>query len=128
MGTLIAIAILVIATVWVYRDARQRGKSAGSAFWWSLGTAALLIVFLPLWLLTRPRLPEERAGASVPRLCIHCGKYYDGNPSFCPNCGHSLASVAGNLCSRCGKPYDGNPAYCPNCGNTLVPTPVRGGD
>jgi hypothetical protein len=28
--------------------------------------------------------PPKRAS-----LCIHCGKYYEGNPSFCPNCGKS---------------------------------------
>ena len=23
-------------------------------------------------------------------LCAHCGKYYEGSPKFCPNCGHAL--------------------------------------
>jgi len=23
-------------------------------------------------------------------LCSHCGKYYQGNPNFCPNCGRRL--------------------------------------
>ena len=24
------------------------------------------------------------------KLCPHCGKYYQGNPNFCPNCGNKL--------------------------------------
>jgi hypothetical protein len=88
-GLLIALAV----GCWVYTDARKRGKSATEAFFWCLGVALLMIVCLPIWLVTRPKLPEEQgAGAvagvsSTPRLCAHCGKYYAGDPAFCPNCG-----------------------------------------
>ena len=40
-----------------------------------------------------PLQERTATGASVPRLCIHCGKYYDGNPSYCPNCGHAVKAV-----------------------------------
>lgn len=23
-------------------------------------------------------------------LCVHCGKYYEGKPTFCPNCGSKV--------------------------------------
>jgi uncharacterized membrane protein len=86
----IGLLIALIVAIWVYSDAKKRGKSSGSAFLWFLGTFLLLIVFLPIWLITRPKLPSELPTTSTPQLCVHCGKYYEGNPSYCPNCGHEL--------------------------------------
>src|SRR5437660_10052660 len=40
---------------WVRRDALSRGKRKDVARCWAVGTFLLMIVFLPLWLLTRPR-------------------------------------------------------------------------
>jgi hypothetical protein len=100
MGTLIALAILVAASAWVYSDAKTRGKGDGEALIWSILTFALLIVFLPLWLIMRPVTPGEVVSPTlaVPqggvKLCARCGKYYDGDPSFCPNCGESLQAQA----------------------------------
>ena len=31
-------------------------------------------------------------GFAGSKLCPHCGKYYQGNPNFCPNCGGRLKS------------------------------------
>jgi len=93
---LLLLVIPFIVGIWVYTDAKRRGKSGGSAFLWFLGNFALLIVFLPLWLITRPKLPGELQPAATPRLCIHCGKYYEGNPSYCPNCGHELKGGSSN--------------------------------
>ena len=87
---IIGVLIALIVGIWVYSDAKKRGKSSGSAFGWFLGTFLLLIVFLPIWLITRPKLPTELPATSRPKLCIHCGKYYDGNPSYCPNCGKKI--------------------------------------
>jgi hypothetical protein len=84
--------------LWVAGDAEKRGKSKGAAFLWFLGTWMLLIVFWPVWLLTRPKLPSELPIVrfqSEPQLCCHCGKYYDRDPIFCPNCGQSLKQLAG---------------------------------
>jgi hypothetical protein len=33
------------------------------------------------------------ATAATPHLCIHCGKYYAGNPAYCPNCGHAIQTA-----------------------------------
>ena len=88
IGLLIALGV----GIWVYTDAKKRGKTSGSAFVWFLGVFFLLIIFLPAWLITRPKLPEEvkTTEQHQPKLCPHCGKYYEGSPSFCPNCGQSL--------------------------------------
>lgn len=80
---------------WVYSDAKKRGRS-DSAVGWAIGTFLLLIIVLPAWLITRPKAPEEGATIGKPILCIHCGKYCDGNPTFCPNCGHEIAERSNN--------------------------------
>lgn len=87
---LIGLFIAFIVALWVFSDAKARGKSGGSAFLWFLGTFILLIIFLPLWLIVRPKLSSEFVVTEKPKLCAHCGKYYEGIPSFCPNCGESL--------------------------------------
>jgi len=33
------------------------------------------------------------ATAAPPHLCIHCGKYYAGDPAYCPNCGHAIKAA-----------------------------------
>ena len=79
---IIGVLLLLIATGWVYRDAKDRGSD--SPVGWAIGTFLLLIVFLPLYLIRRPTKNKSL------KLCHHCGKYYDGTPSFCSHCGKSL--------------------------------------
>lgn len=53
-GLLVALA----AAAWVLYDGRRRGLAWIRAFFWSLATFLVLIVFLPLWLFMRPPLPR----------------------------------------------------------------------
>jgi hypothetical protein len=85
------IVVLAIA-FWVFSDARARGKSLLVALFWFFGTMMLMIVFLPLWLLVRPKWGYEVVDSNKQTMCIHCGKYYEGAPAFCSNCGESLRS------------------------------------
>jgi hypothetical protein len=40
-----------------------------------------------------PQLIKTPAQANKPvRLCPHCGKYYEGTPSYCPHCEQPVAS------------------------------------
>ena len=80
---IIGILILLVTTGWVYSDAKDRGSSSPGL--WAFGTLCLLIVFLPLYLIMRPS--KNRAS----KLCPHCGKYYNDNPVFCPNCGQEIS-------------------------------------
>ena len=50
--------IFVIA-IWVYSDAIKRGYKRNSALRWFFRTWLLLIVFLPLWIIYRPKLPSD---------------------------------------------------------------------
>ncbi len=72
------VLIAFLVAYWVYSDAKSRGKTNAKAFLWFLGVFFLLILFLPLWLITRPKV----------RLCSHCGKYYEYKAAhgFCPEC------------------------------------------
>lgn len=54
--------IAFLVGFWVYRDAKRRGKTTGKAFLWFLGVFSLLIVFLPLWFITRPRKEDGEDG------------------------------------------------------------------
>ena len=49
-GTLVGFAGVVVATVWVYRDAKSRGMDAGA---WAVGVLLLFIVFFPLYFFRR---------------------------------------------------------------------------
>ena len=74
--------IPLIVAFWVYSDARNRGKTTKWAFLWFLGVFLVLILFLPLWFIKRPKM----------KLCDHCGKYYEYGAAyiFCPRCGIEL--------------------------------------
>jgi hypothetical protein len=90
---LIALFINLVAAIWVYTDAKMRGKSNRSAFLWSLGTFLFLIVFLPIWLFSRPKLPEDFSAAG--RLCRRCGNEYEDDPFYCPHCAYPLRTGRG---------------------------------
>lgn len=81
------IGIALIIAGWVYSDAKERGSSSPTL--WAVGVFALLIVFLPLYFFMRP----SKKQLSKVNLCPFCGKYYDNQPSFCPNCGADLKDV-----------------------------------
>jgi TM2 domain-containing membrane protein YozV/predicted RNA-binding Zn-ribbon protein involved in translation (DUF1610 family) len=61
-----------------------------------------------------------------PNLCIECGKYYEGQPKFCPNCGKEInpakptapvepkTAPKSNLLSQAAK--KSSVKLCPKCG------------
>ncbi len=87
-----ALVIGALVAMWVYSDAKKRGKSSGDATIWAVGTLLCCIPVLVVWLFMRPKLPLEARVIIVqpPGLCIHCGKYYEGKPRHCPNCGQMV--------------------------------------
>jgi hypothetical protein len=55
---------------------------------WFIGCVLLWIVFFPWYISRRVRFMKwQRA---KPRQCTSCMKYYEGQPSFCPNCGAEI--------------------------------------
>lgn len=99
---LIGLVLAAAIGAWVMNDALQRGKSIRDAFLWGLGVWLLLIVFLPLWFLTRPSLGarvRQGMGAggpqpfNIPQLCRYCGQPSGEDPFYCAACGRQLKGV-----------------------------------
>jgi predicted DNA repair protein MutK len=68
------------------------GAGCGMAMWvgiWGAIALPALIIYLvggksrPIQVAIESQIPS--------RLCVSCGKYYAGQPRFCPNCGQSAA-------------------------------------
>jgi membrane protease YdiL (CAAX protease family) len=74
VNSIIAIAISIILAVLVYKDAKRKGRSRD----WAIGILALFPLFLPLYLLFRPRVrflrcPEcETENISYRQTCSNC--------------------------------------------------------
>ncbi|MBA3027701.1 MAG: hypothetical protein FP814_00860 [Desulfobacterium sp.] len=45
----------LLASVWVYGDAKDRGLKINQALLWGICTLLLVIIVLPAWLVTRPK-------------------------------------------------------------------------
>ena len=98
--------IPLLVGVWVFLDARSRGKDMSSSLLWGMGTFLLLIIVLPLWLFLRPPLGksytsdrysgmrEQNSAFEEQRLfCTHCQQSIEGinDALFCPYCGQRLS-------------------------------------
>jgi hypothetical protein len=99
---IIGFIIAILAGVWVYKDAERRYLAKSSApGYWALGTILLLIIFLPLYLIRRPK--EKRN--------------VEPQESFSDNDEKKLESS--NFCTQCGCKLENDNNFCPNCGNNI---------
>lgn len=87
---LISLIISLFIATWVASDARRRGYSTSAVIGWFIGVFFLLIVFLPLYLILRPRQSSYLGEDETAKICPHCGKLFKDNPNFCPYCGERL--------------------------------------
>jgi uncharacterized BrkB/YihY/UPF0761 family membrane protein len=83
----IGLIIASLVAIWVYMDAKNKGYKTLAAVGWMLGVFSLMIVFLPLYLFIRGRQAKQ---VEILSPCKYCGKYYEGTPMYCPNCGHKV--------------------------------------
>jgi uncharacterized membrane protein len=65
MDFAIGVSIAFVVSIWVLIDARHRGASMGVALLWWFGVFMLLIVFLPLYLIARPKKQPKRPDTST---------------------------------------------------------------
>ena len=88
MHYFIAMLILMLASIWVFIDARDKGRSEGQALLWALGTIMALIIFLPLWLFVRSQGTQPKYS----RTCSFCRHSFGDIPKarYCPYCGSIL--------------------------------------
>lgn len=99
---LIAIIIPLLIAWWVASDAKKRGYSQGAIIGWFLGVWMVLIVFLPLYFILRPKStilrPKSMGQTSLTKgtyVCPYCGNLYQEKVPFCPYCGRRLEEDGG---------------------------------
>lgn len=124
--------ILLIVSIWVYRDAISRGYASGAALLWSIGVFALLIIFLPIYLIARkpkrsvtdfhnpnyadgPVKVGQSSTVDQSLFCSHCGSEVSSNYAHCPYCGGKLNSQEIE-CSNCQGKMEEDWRVCPRCG------------
>ena len=107
----IAMLIPLLVGVWVFLDAKSRGKDLSGAMLWGFGTFLLLIIVLPLWLLLRPRAGGASSADKYSRAKAQ--NFYSQEPKlFCTQCQKSIEGLEGALfCPYCGQrlPLDSGP-------------------
>jgi RNA polymerase subunit RPABC4/transcription elongation factor Spt4 len=122
MMTIIGFALAAAIAYWVYGDAKSRGHETGTAIMWSVGTFALMIVFLPLYFIfgrkpkmTRKEDPNIIDIESVPveetTHCTMCGAKVKRDFKSCPYCSHTLQPK----CDQCGREINREWRTCPYC-------------
>jgi uncharacterized membrane protein YvbJ len=92
----IFLTINLIIALWVYYDSQKHGYSFWQGLLWAVGVFLVLFIFLPFYLFARNKRRKlaaatgrTQAPSSLTR-CFYCGKEYEGDPKFCPNCGQNL--------------------------------------
>ena len=69
------------------------GMGCGMAMWvgiWGAIAGPSLLVYLLSGRSQPIQVQVQQPSASPVKLCASCGKYYEGSPRFCPNCGTQL--------------------------------------
>jgi len=94
----VLLSIPVIAGILIGKDANARGMNGVG---WGIGVFAVLIVFLPLYLIVRKPIVSQLPQGAPPPL-------------------PQLKSVAG-YCNKCGSPLQVGSRFCSGCGATLEP-------
>ena len=114
--------LLIILSMWVYDDAKERGSSAPIV--WAILVFFFVPVFLPLYLICRPSYFKQSL-----YLCPHCGRFDEAVRDYCPWCRQKIEPWEANppthgkkryQCLNCEKYFtfsvDG---YCPHCKEQL---------
>jgi membrane protease subunit (stomatin/prohibitin family) len=66
------------------------GLGVWIVLWFAIAGPAIIVYFVLGK--KQPSAPAAQFGrTATSRLCIEYGKYYDGEPKFCPNCGKPVA-------------------------------------
>lgn len=127
---LLIISVVIIASlwiasvVWVNRDAKARGASAG------LWTAIAIIpgAGLLIYCMLRPPLNNTDSTEQAMNLelmgrqlsdygnCPRCGEPVKKDYIACPHCAAQLR----NVCKNCGRPMEPDWKMCPYCAHPLA--------
>lgn len=80
IGIIIWFIVWILVAIWVYRDAKKRGKNK---VLWLIIVILIGIIGLIIWLVVRGDVIEKAGG----RKCHHCGREIPENAMACPYCG-----------------------------------------
>ena len=96
--------IPLLVGVWVFLDAKSRGKDLSGALLWGFGTFLLLIVVLPLWLLLRPPLSSSSSSLKYSGMNTQNRyRYSEKQKLYCPKCQKSIGLEGALFCPYCGQ-------------------------
>lgn len=102
--TLFIIMLMSFIAILVYKDAKNKGLDP-----WMWATIAVFVpnlIGVIIYLVVR---------YNYKKVCIKCGKGFQGEYRICPYCGESQEM----LCEGCQTPVMSNWKHCPNCGKEL---------
>jgi len=117
----LAIIVLIIASIWVYRDAK--GKKVRNPAGWAVATFFVLIIALPLYLVwgkKRIETPAQQQYAPPPpaqygppqqQYVSTSSPQYTPPPAVQPQ-----APARAGYCAKCGSAIPAEDHFCPNCG------------
>lgn len=100
---LIYVVIMIIATVFVYRDAMKRNMNGG--LWAVVAFFGPFLLGVIIYLVCRNPITDLK--------CSRCGASVDKNLNTCPQCGTSLLIK----CPECEFPVQKGWQSCPKCGS-----------
>lgn len=127
---LVGYLIAFLAAFWVYNDAKRRGHDLGSALLWAVGTLAMAMIVLPLYLLfgRRQQMSKVRKDSDIIDVeatvvsdnvvnCNMCGSKVKEDYNVCPYCGYTLRPK----CQTCGQELNRDLKTCPYCQTPAAP-------
>jgi amino acid transporter len=100
---LLYVFLLIAIGIYVYRDARERGR----LLW------TLVVILVPYFIGFIAYLIVRQSRRVV---CPSCGTRAVDSARFCPSCGDPLKAS----CPSCQLPVDGGARFCPACGAALT--------
>jgi hypothetical protein len=92
-----SVIIACLVAYWIFKDGENRYPTKSIApLAWAVGTFLLMIVFLPLYLISRPKKHKGKNNEELSQnqnqlkdlsFCIKCKNKLKENDVFCSNCG-----------------------------------------
>ncbi len=130
-GVFLYVFVVWIAVViWVARDSVSRSRSLVFQVLMILGTIALNVFGLLVYLIIRPQKTlvekyheelERKALAENEESCPTCSKHLPLEFQFCPHCGEEVR----HPCKKCKGLVSKNWTICPYCGAERPNAPVK---
>lgn len=122
----ISMLIGLVIAFFVYNDAQRRGQAFFTSVLWAVGSVAMPIIVVPLYLLIGRKVSvgdKRNTGSGTDIIdveatvveetvpCPMCGRMVQEDFKVCPYCSHTLHPK----CHSCGQDLNREWKVCPNC-------------